>query len=72
MNRIREELDAEMIPPRFASMPSPTNQNAVDWVQEHSYRSPGGKIIYLKSPDGSTEILRDALVKELKALESAG
>lgn len=45
-----------------------SNQNALEWVQQHSYRSTGGQIIYLKSADGKSEILRDALVRELKAL----
>ncbi len=46
-----------------------SNQNALAWVKEHSYRSAGGQIIYLKSADGKSEILRDALVRELKTLK---
>ena len=47
-----------------------TNENALTWVQEHSYRSTAGQIIYLKSAEGKSEILRDALARELKALGS--
>lgn len=45
-----------------------TNENALTWVKEHSYRSAGGQIIYLKSPDGKSETLRDALVRQLQVI----
>lgn len=44
------------------------NENAAHWVSDNAYRSNGGQVIYLVSPDGKKEILRDALVRELKAL----
>lgn len=42
------------------------------WLKEHSYRTPGsGDIIYVKFSDGTLEVLRDVLVKELENLEKA-
>ena len=45
-------------------------EDAIQWIQAHAYRSASGEIIYLKSTDGKTEILRDALTHELKTLNS--
>ena len=44
-------------------------EKAMDWIQRHAYRTPAGQRIYLKSPNGKSEILRDALTQELKTLE---
>ncbi len=44
------------------------NQDALGWVQIHAYRPSGGDIIYLKFPDGHTEVLRDVLAAELGKL----
>lgn len=44
-------------------------ENAEAWVREHAYRSAAGEIIYLHFEDGKKEILRDALVRELKTLK---
>ena len=43
-------------------------ENAVEWLRVHAYRSPAGQVIYLKSPEGETTILRDALIKELEVI----
>jgi DNA/RNA endonuclease G (NUC1) len=45
---------------------------AEDWIAKHAYRSPTkGQIIYLKHPDGRTQVLKDALIQELRALPTA-
>jgi hypothetical protein len=45
------------------------NEPAGRWVKIHAYRSdPGGKIIYLKDPEGAMRPVRDALLEELDAL----
>ena len=44
-------------------------QAAERWVKEHAYRSKSsGEIIYLKSPKGEIEPLRDALLRQLQGL----
>lgn len=44
-------------------------EDAASWLKEHAYRSPSGKVIYLKTPEGKTEILRDSLIQELKLIQ---
>lgn len=45
-------------------------QPARAWVTENAYRSGSGSAIYLKSPEGKTTLLRDALIEELKTIET--
>lgn len=44
-------------------------EEAENWLRDHAYRSPSGKVIYLKTPEGKTEVLRDSLIQELKLVQ---
>jgi len=45
------------------------DENAIEWIKTHLYRSPSsGEIIYLKSANGEVKPLRDAFVEDLKSL----
>lgn len=47
-------------------------EKAERWIKDHAYRSgPGGRVIYMKYPDGKKRPARDVLLDELKALEQA-
>ena len=42
--------------------------DAAEWIQQHTYRTSNGQIVYVIYQDGTQEPLRDVLLNKLKKL----